>query len=219
VVVKCNKAYAYHNNVGVMMKKHYIAYVAGAVVVMGLVAKPASAELSKLVEVTNWPSLFNTREQNVDGNGHIKVHEQGTVDVSLKNTDPIAVTTVAKAPKTVKVLDNVTLQRPVDGNDPAAMISEPIDVEGYSKVVAFAESTNSPATPQIQLVYSVNGDVSASGTAYGSTATNFSVSSLAKASQVSTVAGPKVQVRAAYGSFSFNYPNSSQVSVTLYLMP
>jgi hypothetical protein len=103
VVVRCNKAYAYHNNVGVMMKKHYIAYVAGAVVVMGLVAKPASAELSKLVEVTNWPSLFNTREQNVDGNGHIKVHEQGTVDVSLKNTDPIAVTTVAKAPKTVKV--------------------------------------------------------------------------------------------------------------------
>lgn len=39
----------------------------------------------KNVFVTNFPDIFNTREQNLDDDGNIKVHEQGTVDVNIVN--------------------------------------------------------------------------------------------------------------------------------------
>lgn len=43
------------------------------------------------VLITNWPTLFQVREQNLDTNGNIKVHEQGTANVNITNTVPIPV--------------------------------------------------------------------------------------------------------------------------------
>lgn len=45
----------------------------------------AYAQQIKDVIVSNFPEIFNTQEQNVDENGNIKVHEQGTVSVNLVN--------------------------------------------------------------------------------------------------------------------------------------
>lgn len=90
------------------------------------------------VLVTNFPELFKTREQNVDSNGNIKVHEQGTVSVNVGNT-PLAVTVTnqatsssqVKAPKTIRIWDSQTLG-PSD-----TLESQYYDVEGYSKIALF----------------------------------------------------------------------------------
>src|SRR6266511_3878900 len=79
-------------------------------------ARPAQSAMVKLVNVTNWPKVQNTREQNLDKNGHIKVHEQGTANIKVTNEEPLRViqeggsggggSSTGKAYKTVTLFDN-----------------------------------------------------------------------------------------------------------------
>jgi hypothetical protein len=94
----------------------------------------AVAEKLTQVVVTNWPEIFNVREQNLDENGNIKVHEQATVNVNVTNTEPIPVSNsggIALQPKTVTLFEN----RAMSPNE--TFTSPVIDVSGYRKLTLY----------------------------------------------------------------------------------
>jgi hypothetical protein len=92
-----------------------------------------AAEKLTQVLVTNWPDLFKVREQNLDNEGNIKVHEQGTVNVNVTNTEPIAVTggQPPLQPKTVTLFENRALASTETFTTPV------IDVNGYKKLTLY----------------------------------------------------------------------------------
>lgn len=109
----------------------------------GLTRTPFVAAASQIqnVFVTNWPSLFKTKEQNLDTKGNIKIHEQGTANVNIVNTSPIQVQNVGGSPtptplqpEVIKVFDNQAIP-----TDPPTY-SNFIDVQGYKKVAIFADT-------------------------------------------------------------------------------
>lgn len=92
----------------------------------------AAVEKITSVFVTNWPELFKTREQNIDINGNIKVHEQGTVDVNVVNQGNSQL-----QPKKVVLFENYQLS---NGN--ANIISETVNIDGYKKMGYFVSRTD-----------------------------------------------------------------------------
>lgn len=192
-----------------------------------MLTSPAGAAAKHLVTVTNWPELFQVREQNVDADGNIKVHEQGTVNVSITNKEPLAVKaeTEDAKPKTVKLLENdIVLNNNGTTQVNPSVLSEAIDTEGYRKIIVFVENPLSPAaidvTVQFEGAYSLAGDTStftSGGFAGFSRAT---IVQGRKASLVSDVSGPKFQVRALInGNASGNLTEPLRVSATAYLIP
>ena len=97
----------------------------------------AAAEKLIAVVVTNWPDIFNVREQNLDENGNIKIHEQGTVNVNVTNSTPIPVSgdsgETKSEPKLIPIFENRSMS-------PAEIFqSDFINVEGYKKAIIYAQ--------------------------------------------------------------------------------
>ena len=97
----------------------------------------AAAEKFMQVVVTNWPEIIDVREQNLDENGNIKVHEQGTVNVNVANITPIPVSGdlggTTLEPKLIPIFENRSMS-------PAERFqSDFINVEGYRKAIIYAQ--------------------------------------------------------------------------------
>jgi hypothetical protein len=113
------------------MKMKYLVYTFVGLFLFGLLFvripnnQSVLAQQVKEVIVANFPDIFNTREQNVDENGNIKVAQQGEVDVNVVNqsSNPES--------KIITVFDNQAL------TPSGTIYSESFDVSEYKKIGLF----------------------------------------------------------------------------------
>ena len=167
----------------------------------------AAVEKITNVLITNWPELFKTQEQNLDVDGNIKVHEQGTVNVRIANLTPIPVNVnlISTEPRIITVYENEPL------SDGLPRESDFIDINGYKKVVLFANKPTANTVTGIYAKFSVDDGVVYSGNVF-EIQLDGGNHALYKASDV---LGSQIKILIPNAQF----PRPDNVSVKLYLIP
>jgi hypothetical protein len=154
--------------------------------------------------IANWPDIFKTREQNLDTNGNIKIHEQGSIEVHGPNGSPLPVqlSGVGLSTKIITVFDNINAQ--------STTTSGIIDVDGYKKIGIFL-NTDSYSFANVNLRFNIDGITEFTG---GNPMADVTLSGPVHAKYTLVdVAGPKVKLYFNGGV------DPANATVRLYLIP
>ncbi len=102
------------------------------------------------------------------------------------------------------------------------LVSEPIDVEGFSKAIVYVEHDGEPYfydSMQLRFLaaYSINGNVKDTSSVYSGNSKEI-ILQTRKSTVTTDIVGPKLQITAQMGSVFFLAPNSAVITARVYLM-